>query len=70
MKKADNECYQPLASSSNWARTSDPLINSQVLCQLSYRGIYSLYVFYAISHIYILCYEYINVKDNSFYCRL
>ena len=24
----------------NWARTSDPLINSQMLCQLSYGSIY------------------------------
>ena len=33
--------YNPqlFVSSSIWARTSDPLINSQVLCQLSYRGI-------------------------------
>ena len=29
--------------SSNWARTSDPLINSQMLCQLSYGRIWKLF---------------------------
>lgn len=27
-----------LAGSPDWTRTSNPLINSQMLCQLSYRG--------------------------------
>jgi hypothetical protein len=27
-------------SSPGWTRTSDPLINSQLLYQLSYRGVY------------------------------
>ena len=31
--------------SSSWARTSDPMINSHMLCQLSYRGIFSFFIY-------------------------
>ena len=30
---------------SSWARTSDPMINSHMLCQLSYRGIFSFFIY-------------------------
>ena len=35
--------WRPLYGSSNWARTSDPLINSQMLCQLSYGRIFMFF---------------------------
>ena len=42
-KKLINRVGISFLGSSNWARTSDPLINSQMLCQLSYGRIWKLF---------------------------
>ena len=47
--KAERQCSTfDWFGSSNWARTSDPLINSQMLCQLSYGRIWKLFSLLAI----------------------
>ena len=56
-KQTINACFFQNGSSS-WARTSDIMINSHALCQLSYRGI-SLLLSLTFS---------LNTKDNDF-CR-
>ena len=45
--KTVGELCSPTADigSSSWARTSDPMINSHMLCQLSYRGIFSFFIY-------------------------
>ena len=37
---SENVSDNAMLGSSSWARTSDIMINSHALCQLSYRGIY------------------------------
>ncbi len=40
-----------LRGSSSWTRTNDPAVNSRMLYQLSYRGIFGTFLLYQISNI-------------------
>ena len=51
--------------SSSWARTSDIMINSHALCQLSYRGIFTLLVYHT-NH-KLVKYKFHNTEDISIF---